>query len=118
MALMAQQPLGEPDPFDDSAQVAVEARKADVTRLQREREVDDFKWLMGNKQGRRVMWRLMSMTGLFCNPYQPSAPPGFTEFQCGKQDIGQRLLGEVHELCPEKYNTMVEEQQAWLTKLK
>lgn len=99
------------DPYDESAQQAAAALEADAQRLQRAREVDDFKWLMGHKQGRRLMWKLLGLTGLFRNPFQPGSPEGTTEFRCGEQNIGQQYLVEIHTHCPEEYERMVREQQ-------
>lgn len=56
------------------------------------------------------MWRWLEKTGLFRNPFVPGGH-GLTEFKCGEQNIGQQLLAEIHELCPEKYHEMVKEQQ-------
>jgi len=102
------------DPYDNHAQEAAEAKEAEAKRLERDREVDDFKWLMGHRQGRRVMWRLLSMTGLFRNPHVPGTDDVL--FRCGEQNIGQQLLAEIHLLCPEQYHGMVKEHQEWLKK--
>lgn len=98
------------DPLDDSAQVADQARADEFKRLQRELEVGDVKWLMGHKQGRRVMWRLLGMTGLFRNPHGMGQSASDTAFRCGEQNIGQQLIAEIHGLCPEQYHVMVKEQ--------
>lgn len=102
------------DPHDERARIAAESRDAEAKRLQRDREVDDFKWLMGHRQGRRVMWRLLSMTGVFRNPHIPGTEDVL--FRCGEQNIGQQLMGEIHTICPEHYTTMTREQQEWLKK--
>lgn len=93
-------------PSDDSDQAAADAH-AEAQRLARAREVDDFKWLMGHKQGRRIMWRLLSMTGLFRNPHIPGTEDVL--FRCGEQNIGQKLLTEIHVVCPDHYPTMTKE---------
>lgn len=102
----------EHDPLDSGAQEAAEAKQAEATRLQRDREVDDFKWLMGHRQGRRVMWRLLGITGVFRNPHVPGTDDVL--FRCGMQNIGQQLLGEIHTICPEHYTTMMKEHTEWL----
>jgi hypothetical protein len=100
----------EHDPHDSSAQDEDEAKKAEAARLKRDREVDDFKWLLAHKQGRRVMWRMLGLTGVFRTPFVPGRD-GRTEFNAGAQNVGQALLAEIHELCPEQYHAMVKEQQ-------
>lgn len=99
------------DPLDSSAQEAAQAKAEEAKRLQREQEVSDFKWLMAHKQGRRVMWRLLGITGLFRNPHLMGQGASDTSFRCGEQNIGQQLIAEIHGLCPEHYHVMVREQQ-------
>lgn len=101
------------NPLDTGQQEAAQTEQDELRRLQRDREVDDFKWLMGHRQGRRVMWRLLSMTGLYRNPHVPGAPSEETAFRCGEQNIGQRLMAEIHEITPDSYNVMVKEFQEW-----
>lgn len=102
------------NPFDEREQVAADAKAADAKRVERNREVDDFMWLMGHKQGKRFMWRLLGITGLFRNPHIPGTEDVL--FRCGEQNIGQQLLAEIHTFCPERYNEMVKEHQEWLKK--
>jgi hypothetical protein len=106
--------IGEHDPFDEREQAAARASEAEAKRLERNREVDDFKWLMGHRQGRRFMWRLLGMTGLYRNPHIPGTDDVL--FRCGEQNIGQRLNAEIHGICPEHYPVMVKEHQEWLKK--
>lgn len=101
----------EHDPTDSSAQDEVEAKKAEAARLQREREVDDFKWLMSMKQGRRVMWRLLGKTKLHHTPHTMGASSEDNAFRAGEQNIGLWLQAEIHALCPEMYSAMVKEQR-------
>lgn len=110
------EPAEEHDPLDDSAQKEAAAKDAEAARLQRAREVDDFKWLMGHRQGRRFMWRLLKMSGLHNNPFHPGAPKGLTEFNCGQMNLGLILQAEIHTICPEHHTTMTREQQEWLRK--
>lgn len=105
----------EHDPFDTTAGAAADAAEAEARRIERDREVDDFRWLMGHKQGKRFMWRLLGMTGLYRNPHIPGSTDDVL-FRCGEQNIGQKLNAEIHLLCPERYNEMVKEQQEWLKK--
>lgn len=104
----------ESDPYDSRAEEAIAAEADAVERQRRALEVSDFKWLMGHRQGRRFMWRLLSTTGLYSNPYRLGAPEGDVAFRCGEQNIGQQMMSEIHSLVPERYNEMVGEYQAWL----
>lgn len=102
--------MSESDPFDLRVQ-AEDKRKADEkARLLRLREEDDLKWLMQHKQGRRFMWRLLGIAGLYRNPMQGDGD-AFTNLRCGMQAVGQQMVAEIHGLCPERYFEMVKEQQ-------
>lgn len=98
------------DPRDLNAQEAATRKTDDARRLQRQIEEDDFKELMQHPWGRRLMWRLLGMTGVYRNPFVGSREA--TDFRCGEQNIGQMLMADIHELCPEMYHVMVKEQQS------
>ena len=96
------------DPLDiqsqEEATTSLKEKQANIQRL----EAEDFKWLMSDKRGRRVVWRLLEKTGVFRNPFTGSSE---TFFRCGEMNIGQRYVAMIHEHCPERYNLMVMEQQ-------
>jgi hypothetical protein len=104
---------GDTDPLAGDDEVEAEA-KAEAARLARAREMDDFKWLMGHKQGRRIMWRMLDMTGVFRNPHIPGTDDVL--FRCGMQNVGQQLMTEIHTICPEHYPTMTKEHVEWQQK--
>lgn len=76
-------------------------------RLAREVEDADWKWLMASKRGRRVVWRMLEQSGVFRLSFNTNAlSMAFAE---GNRNYGNRVLGKIHELCPELYPTMVKE---------
>lgn len=100
---------GEYEPPDHLKQQAADAQDAEATRQQRLREESDFKFIMGSKQGRRFMWRLLALTHVHHTPFTGQRET--TDFRCGEQNVGMQLLAEIHGLCPERYVEMVKEQQ-------
>lgn len=102
--------------FDEQAQEAAQAKSAEATRLQRQREMDDFKWIMGHKQGRRFMWRMLEMTGLHRTPHVLGACAEDNAFRAGNANIGLQLQAEIHTVCPEHFPTMTKEHLEWITK--
>lgn len=102
------------DPFDRDGQEAAEALVAETTRLARLREVDDFKWLMGHRQGRRIMWRLLDMSGVNADPHIPGADDDL--YRIGQQVIGRLLIREIDALCPEQFTQMRKEFIEWSQK--
>lgn len=97
------------DPTDARAQQddkrELEARK----RLAREVEVGDVRWLMSSKRGRRIMWRLLDLSGPFRLSFDSNAMK--MAFNEGNRNLGNQLLNEVMNLCPELYPVMVRENE-------
>lgn len=83
----------------------VEARK----RLVREVETADVKWLMSSKRGRRIVWRLLDLSGPFRMSFDTNAMK--MAFNEGNRNLGNLLFNEVMTLCPEMYPVMAKEQR-------
>ena len=94
------------DPSDLIALDKAQAKSAAAQRLARSVEVEDFKWLMGNKQGRRFVWRLLEKAGVFRTTFRLNNEMAFLE---GMRNMGLILVADIHEICPEKYHIMVKE---------
>ena len=94
------------DPSDLIALDRAQAKAAEAQRLVRSVEVEDFKWLMGNKQGRRFVWRLLEKAGVFRTTFRLNNEMAFLE---GMRNMGLLLVADIHEICPEKYHIMVKE---------
>lgn len=96
--------------YDPTDILGNEERKAlaqaeDNRRAQQ--SIEDLKWLMSDKRGRRFMWELLAITGVFRNPFRGDR--GGTDFRCGEMNIGQFYLGDINLNTPERYNQMIEE---------
>ena len=98
--------------FDPLDQVALdEAKKArrEEQLANALREKEDFKWLMSNEKGRRVVWRLLERSGVYRSDFIPSTNESY--FRAGDRNAGARLMALVLEHCPEKYPLMVLEHR-------
>ncbi len=95
------------EPSDLVAQEQQEAQDARKKKLARQREIDDFRWLMGTVQGRRFVWRLLEQAGVFRTTFRLDS--GETAFLEGNRNMGLLLINEVHALCPDKYQVMAKE---------
>ncbi len=96
------------DPFDLRGQEQAKADAAKREQLARINEADDFKWLMGSKRGRRIVWRLLDRTGVFRLSFNTNAM--HMAFAEGNRNEGLRMLAQVHSICPELYPVMMKEQ--------
>lgn len=96
------------DPLDTDAQEVAQAQASQAARLQRDQECDDFKWLMQDRRGRRIAWRLLDKAGVFRTSFvAPNAMQ--VSFNEGQRNLGLLILGEIQELCPDKYHLMTKE---------
>jgi len=95
------------NPFDTALEDA--RREAEAKRkLRREREDKDFVSLMNTRAGRDFAWGWLSDAGVFQSSFRGD---GHTEFREGMRAMGLKLLDRINRLCPERYVTMLTEQQ-------
>lgn len=76
----------------------------------------DFKWLMGNTRGRRLMFWLLTKSGVFRTtfeetPMRSAYMPIAMAHAEGKKDIGYRLMAKIAQLCPDTYSKMMKENK-------
>lgn len=96
------------DPIDERGQQADKRELEAEKRLVREQEISDLKWLMSSRRGRRLMWRLLDLSGPFRMSFDTNAMR--MAFNEGNRNLGNRLFHEVMTLCPEMYPAMMKEQ--------
>lgn len=97
------------DPVDLRGQQA-DKREADARKkVVRDTEIADVKWLMSSPRGRRMMWRLLELSGPFRLSFDTNAMK--MAFNEGNRNMGNQLFNEVMTLCPELYPVMVKEQR-------
>lgn len=100
--------MSDLDPLDIRAQERAIADRKEKQRLTSEQEVADFKWLMSDKRGRRIVWRLLEQTGLYRSSFTGNSETFFRE---GARNVGLHYVGLINEHCADKYNLMVTEQR-------
>jgi aminopeptidase N len=97
------------DPYDTRAReardTAAKARQEQADRM----AVEDLKWQMAHKPGRRLAWRLLADTGVFRNPFNQSG--SVMAFKAGEMNVGQRLLAEIMQHAPAAFTLMMQEAQ-------
>lgn len=91
------------DPFDDDdARVAEQAATA-ARRAARER--DDWRWLLGDPRGRRIVWSLLEGAGVFRSSFS-AGQSDQTAFNEGGRNTGLRILTHVMEADADAFLTM------------
>lgn len=96
------------DPFDIVGQDRSKHERDERDKHQQRVEVEDIKWLMKGRQGRRIVWRLLEKTGVFRSSFTGNSETFFRE---GMRNVGLMLLAQINETCPEQYTLMVQEQR-------
>lgn len=96
------------DPLDIRSQERATAAADERARLAAQLEEDDFKWLMSNKRGRRIVWRLLERTGVYRSSFTGNSETFFRE---GMRNVGLMLMAQINTICPGHYATMLQEQQ-------
>lgn len=95
------------DPTDLRGNERNKAEQEAKKRLAQEVEDEDLKWLMASKRGRRIVWRLLEVAGVFRISFNTNAMQ--MAFNEGNRNYGNKLLNSIHMLSPELYPVMVRE---------
>jgi len=70
----------------------------------RRQEVADIRSAMNRREGRRFIWRLLGMSQLFLITNSTNSADAFRAE--GRRLIGQTLLADIFEFCPEQFPLM------------
>lgn len=100
--------MSEHNPFDLEGQEAAAADRRDAAAIELANELNDLKWLMGIKRGRRVVRRLLTEAGVYRSSYSESALQ--MAFKEGQRNGGLRLMAQVTAHCAEHYTLLLKEQ--------
>lgn len=102
--------MSTPGPLDRDALDQLAKARDEQARETSRIEAEDFKWLMSDKRGRRIVWQLLQLTGVFRNPY--AGVDAETNKNCGLQGVGQHYFGLINIHAAEKYEQMVKESKS------
>lgn len=90
-----------------------ELHERDLTEAQKQRikkiEEDDFRWLMADKRGRRIMWRLLERTRVYQSSFTGNSQTFFNE---GTRNVGLMLISDIQKHCPEQFVVMLKEHMS------
>ena len=97
------------DPTDTNLQEREALLEEHTAREIRKSEVGDLKWLMGNVQGRRIVWRLLDRAGIYRSSFNHSG--SVMAMNEGRRDMGLFLLAEVSDASPNGFLKLIAENQ-------
>ena len=98
--------MSQEDPTDLGAQEKSAEAKATDARNRRDTDKADLEWLMSSPRGRRIIWRVLTATGLYVSSFTGNSETFFRE---GKRAIGLELQGKVAKAAPRDFQTMMQE---------
>lgn len=99
--------MNEPSALDDDGAGSTADQAA--ADLARRRELEDLRWLMGHAQGRRIVWRLLALTGVYRTTFHPN---GSTfAYQEGRRSVGCWMVEEITTASPDAYPKMLMERK-------
>lgn len=95
------------DLTDTAAQEAHREQLKLRAQLAAQSEIEDIKWLMSSKRGRRIVHRLLVSAGVFRLSFHTNALQ--MAFNEGNRNQGNALLALVTEHCPDRYADLLNE---------
>lgn len=72
----------------------------------RREELRDLEFVLSSREGRRFVWKLLEMCGVFTSSFTGNSQTFFLE---GQRNIGLKVLADVNEASLEKYVVMMKE---------
>lgn len=95
-------------PYDSgNPQDVAKARKRQ--RIEQQKHDADFRWLMADERGRRLVWGWLNAANIFATSMR--ATPELTAFEEGQRNRGLALMSDITRLCSAMYQKMVAEAQ-------
>jgi hypothetical protein len=99
----------EYNPIDIAEQERTAAEYAEEERRRRDQEISDLCKVMGSKEGRRFMWRLLSEAGVYRLSF--SSDLATMAFNEGNRNAGLKHLNDIMTACPHLHALMLDEQK-------
>ena len=97
------------DPFDPRSQERAKADADTRSKVERESEESDWKWLMASKRGRRMVWRLLQYTKVYESSFNSNSMT--MAFNEGIRCFGTFVLKMVHASAYEMIQVMEKENR-------
>lgn len=97
------------DPTDLLAEEHTQALRESLGHAKRSRGTEVLSWVLSDHRGRAFVWSLLEQAGVFQQPF--ASDPGLTAFNCGRKNIGLKLLADVMGTSPDAFGQMMKEHE-------
>ena len=82
---------------------------ADRAKYLADLEINDVRWLMSKKIGRRIVYRLLDQAGVWRISFSTNALT--MAFNEGSRNLGLKLVADILTNCPDRYAEMLQESK-------
>lgn len=96
------------DPLDTKGREHQDKERLADAKRKAEQALLDIEWLLSSVEGRRVLWRLLDLTGVYRSSYTGNSETFFRE---GARNVGLILLADIQRANPEGFLTMLKEHR-------
>lgn len=87
---------------------AEQEKRLETEKLEREVFLNDVRHVLSSVQGRRFVWRILDMAGVYRSSFTGNSSTFFNE---GARNIGLRVLSDVMDAKPEAFLQMQQEDK-------
>ena len=101
--------MSDYDPTDLEQQAADSDLRSATAQLATESDDAGFVWLMSGPKGRRFVYRVLDRAGVLRTSWVPNALQ--MSMLEGQKQVGYWLFDMIQRLCPEGFNTMMQENR-------
>jgi hypothetical protein len=87
------------DDFNPTDLTALDEQRSSAkeqTRFEHAVELDDIRWLMSGKRGRRFVWRLLGDARLYQQSFDGNT--NWSIFNEGKRSLALKLMSQIHSI--------------------
>lgn len=95
--------------FDPFHREDTTGQRTEEQKRQRDQELADVLFVMGDPAGRRFIHRLLARTGLYHSSFDEN--PHRASFNEGSRNIGLWVTAEIMKIAMPQYTQMIEEQK-------
>ena len=95
------------DPLDLAGQADAENDRRHLSTIARKDETARWAWLMSGPQGRRIVWDMLDLAGVYRSTFSTNGSQ--MAFLEGRRDMGLRVMAQAQTASPENFRKMMEE---------
>lgn len=96
-------------PIDLEAQAEMSAQEQEKAKQRKAQDAADWRFVLGDKRGRRVVWGLLEKAGVFKVSFSPEALQ--MAFNEGGRNLGLGILAAISEHAPDALRKMQSEAE-------